>query len=125
MTQKAIGPSFSDELALHGGLVGEHFTWSPDGTIEFFEDTPVSVISGVEAVYAAHDPKNPTWDSIRHSAQTELNNSDVTVIRCVESDIPVPADWVAYRKSLRAIVGAESGDATKEFPIKPPYPEGS
>lgn len=56
MTQKEIGPTFSAELAEYGGLVGQHFSWRPDGTIEFFEDTPNAVQAGVEAVYAAHDP---------------------------------------------------------------------
>lgn len=54
--KKQIGPSFFAELVAHGGLVGEHFTWSPNGSIEFFEDTPQSVIDGVMAVYDAHDP---------------------------------------------------------------------
>ena len=53
---KAIGPTFFAELLAHGALVGEHFTWSPDGSIEFFEDTPESVKAGVMAVYEAHDP---------------------------------------------------------------------
>lgn len=57
MAQKAIGPTFSAELAAYGGaLIGSHFSWRPDGTIEFFEDTPPDVIEGVNAVYAAHDP---------------------------------------------------------------------
>lgn len=56
MTQKTIGPTFSAEL-LAAGMLGEHFTWLPDGTLEFFEDTPPAVVSAVEAVYAAHDPE--------------------------------------------------------------------
>lgn len=57
---KKIGPSFIDELAAHGGLIGEHFSWQPEeGTLEFFEDTPAAVRGGVEAVYAAHDPMTP------------------------------------------------------------------
>jgi hypothetical protein len=56
MTQKAIGPSFYDELLAKGGLVGEHFSWYADGTIEFFYDTPKAVVDGVSAVYEAHDP---------------------------------------------------------------------
>ncbi len=51
---KPIGPSFYDELVAHGGLVGEHFTWSEGGVLEFFEDTPPAVVDGVRAVYAAH-----------------------------------------------------------------------
>lgn len=58
--ENKIGPSFADELAAHGGLIGQHFTWQPDGTIEFFDDTPQAVIDGVNAVYAAHDPTKPS-----------------------------------------------------------------
>lgn len=62
---KAIGPTFSTELEIHGGLIGHHFSWwvsAPDGApawIEFFEDTPQVVIDGVLAVYEDHDPINP------------------------------------------------------------------
>lgn len=52
----AIGPTFAKELDEHGGLLGEHFTWTNEGAIEFFDDTPQDVIDGVKAVYAAHDP---------------------------------------------------------------------
>lgn len=60
-TQKEIGPSFYQELAAYGvandiALVGQHFNWQPDGTLEFFSDTPTAVIAGVKAVYVAHDP---------------------------------------------------------------------
>lgn len=125
MTQKAIGPTFFDELVAYDGLVGEHFTWSPDGTIEFFEDTPQAVIDGVLAVYAAHDPSQPLWGDLRLQAQAALDCSDITIIRCAENATPVPPNWVAYRKALRAIVGAETGDAPEGLPVKPPYPTGT
>lgn len=54
--KKRIGPTFYDELVAHGGLIGHHFSWWEDGTIEFFDDTPDAVKTGVLAVYAAHDP---------------------------------------------------------------------
>ncbi|MDW3683961.1 hypothetical protein RA280_19865 [Cupriavidus sp. CV2] len=53
-----IGASFGDELVAHGGLIGAHFSWSPDGTLEFFDDTAAEVVAGVLAVYAAHDPNS-------------------------------------------------------------------
>lgn len=60
-TQKAIGPTFCAELSAYGTaenivLIGQHFAWHSDGTLEFFNDTPSNVIAAVEAVYAAHDP---------------------------------------------------------------------
>ncbi|MGO4326652.1 hypothetical protein AB4Z48_17635 [Cupriavidus sp. 2TAF22] len=54
--KKPIGPTFFDELKAYGGLIGEHFSWTPLGNIEFFDDTPEAVKVGVQAVYAAHDP---------------------------------------------------------------------
>lgn len=125
MTKRLIGPSFIDELTLYGGLVGEHFTWSQDGTIEFFPDTPASVVTGVEAVYAAHDPTKPSWSNLKLQAQIALDSSDVTITRCAENAVSIPSEWALYRKALRAIVGAESGDATQALPIKPPYPAGT
>ncbi|WP_241123033.1 hypothetical protein [Achromobacter xylosoxidans] len=53
--QKAIGASFPRELAA-AGLLGEHFSWTNAGDIEFFEDTPDRVKDQVRAVYAKHAP---------------------------------------------------------------------
>ncbi len=121
MTQKAIGPSFSDELAAYGGLIGEHFTWSPNGIIEFFEDTPQSVIDDVLDVYDAHDPDAPSHVGLIVQARIELDSSDITIIRCLENSKPVPGDWVAYRNTLRAILGG----TVKTMPTKPSYPAGT
>jgi hypothetical protein len=52
---KAIGPGFATELKA-AGLLGQHFSWQPDGTLEFFADTPPAIVAAVQAVYAAHDP---------------------------------------------------------------------
>jgi hypothetical protein len=125
MTQKSIGPSFVDELTAHGGLVGEHFSWDSDGNLYFFEDTPAAVAIGVEAVYAAHDPSKQSWSSYRSIAKVALDESDTTIMRCYENALPVPLEWAAYRKALRAIVGAESGDATKPLSTRPQYPSGT
>jgi len=125
MAKKSIGPSFADELAAHGDLIGQHFTWSPDGTIEFFEDTPQSVIDGVNAVYKAHDPRKPSWGHMQLQARDALTASDVTVTRCAENSVKVPKEWADYRKSLRLILSSKSGDAIKGLPAAPPYPEGT
>ncbi|WP_157652783.1 hypothetical protein [Burkholderia ubonensis] len=65
------------------------------------------------------------WLACQSSARSELSLSDVTVLRCYENAIPVPAEWVAYRKSLRAIISAPRGDPTQVFPNKPSYPVGT
>ena len=61
MTQKAIGPSFYDELAAYGianniVIIGTHFSWDSLGDLFFCSDTPAAVVTAVEAVYAAHNP---------------------------------------------------------------------
>ncbi|WP_454703465.1 hypothetical protein [Achromobacter pestifer] len=56
MRSKAIGPTFYAELVAHGGLVGNHFSWTPEGELLFFDGTPEAVRAGVEEVYADHDP---------------------------------------------------------------------
>jgi hypothetical protein len=125
MTQKAIGPSFFDELAAAGDLVGQHFSWDDAGNLYFFDDTPEAVVDGVKAVYAAHDPSKPSWAAYKSSAKSALDVSDVTILRCYENGVSVPGAWATYRKALRAIVSAESGDATQPLPAEPTYPAGT
>ena len=59
------------------------------------------------------------------AAYAALAESDKTVLRCYEGAVPVPEAWVNYRKALRAIVSAASGDASQALPEKPPYPAGT
>lgn len=58
---------------------------------------------------------------IAEGAQASLTASDVTLIRCVEADVPVPAAWRAYRAALRAVIRGESDN----LPDRPAYPEGT
>lgn len=60
-----IRDSFAAELKSKGGLIGQHFMWTPDGLVEFFDDTPQSVIDGVLEVLAAHnDGESNGQDSV-------------------------------------------------------------
>lgn len=65
------------------------------------------------------------WATYQGAAQAALAESDKTVLRCYENAVPVPTDWVAYRKALRTIVSATSGDPTQPLPAKPSYPPGT
>ncbi|CAG9256297.1 hypothetical protein PCAR4_40277 [Paraburkholderia caribensis] len=65
------------------------------------------------------------WDSYQASALTALAASDRTILRCYENSVVVPSAWISYRKSLRAIVSATTGDASQPFPVQPPYPAGT
>lgn len=125
MTSKAIGPSFTDELTEYGGLMGQHFSWSNDGSLEFFDDTPQDVIKGVQSVYAAHDPTKPSWQSYQQTALSALAETDKTVLRCYENAMAIPTEWADYRRALRAVISAKTGDATKPLPAKPAYPPGT
>lgn len=62
------------------------------------------------------------WSTYQEQAKAALARSDVTMLRCFESGITAPAAWVTYRKDLRAIVSAPSGDPTAQLPSIPPYP---
>ncbi len=65
------------------------------------------------------------WATYQATAQAALDASDITMSRCVENAVTVPAEWATYRKALREIVGAASGDATAALPTKPAYPAGT
>jgi hypothetical protein len=58
---------------------------------------------------------------LKADAQTALDASDVTVLRCIEHDIVLPSEWVTYRTSLRAVVNGTSST----IPTRPAYPAGS
>lgn len=65
------------------------------------------------------------WSEHQALARSALSTSDTTLMRCYEAGIALPAEWVAYRKALRAIVSAQSGDPTQPLPTRPAYPEGT
>ena len=57
--------------------------------------------------------------NFKQQAKTLLTKSDLVVLRCYESNIAVPKDWVDYRAALRLIV---SGSSTV-IPEMPEYPQ--
>lgn len=65
------------------------------------------------------------WSTCRETARALLDASDVTILRCYEGDVAVPAEWRSYRMALRAIVSAATGDPTQSAPVRPPFPSGS
>ena len=63
MAQKAIGPTFPDELrAAKVPLDG--IAWGADGAISYREDVPQAVKDQVAAIYAAHNPASPSTAQI-------------------------------------------------------------
>lgn len=62
--------------------------------------------------------------SLPYQAQTALNRSDVTMLRCIEAGIAVPSAWNTYRKALRAIsTGLDKTSTT--LPVQPPFVAGT
>ena len=63
--------------------------------------------------------------ALQASAQAALDKSDITVVRCVAAQppVPVPSDLTAYRADLRAIVNGTDTTSTT-LPSEPPEPIG-
>jgi len=70
------------------------------------------------AEHVAHQ----AWLVYQGAAMLALHQSDPVVLRCFEDGIPLPADWVTYRKALRTIAGASSG-TVGTLPAIPTYPD--
>ncbi|MFD2271428.1 hypothetical protein ACFS07_13465 [Undibacterium arcticum] len=89
----------------------------------------VSGASGAWVVTPPAPPPPPTsaalWSAYQAKAQLAINKSDITMLRCVENGVAVPAAWPSYRKALRAILNATSGDPTLPLPMQPAYPAGT
>jgi hypothetical protein len=88
-------------------------------TQEQYASAGAWTVSG-ETIVAAPSPL-PT--DTRLAARAALTKSDTTILRCYEHAVPVPADWAAYRATLRTII---SGPATTApLPVAPPRPAGT
>lgn len=83
---------------------------------------PDAATLGANAAAAANAA---AWTIYQLQARALLDASDVTVLRCYENAVSVPAAWATYRRALRAIVGASSGDPTQPLPTRPAYPTGT
>jgi len=123
---------------IYGGTVAELFSTDGDITTMFHPSltwvdvTAVSPAPQVGWNYAAgafSAPSSPSnavlWARYQVQAQAALDKSDITILRCTENAVSVPAAWATYRKALRAIVGAATGDPTQPLPTQPAYPAGT
>jgi hypothetical protein len=84
-----------------------------------------AVIVYVAPVKTQEEISAEAWHSLQADARVELEKSDITLLRCIENAIIVPAEWAAYRQDLRAIISELSGDASQGLPVKPAYPAGT
>lgn len=68
---------------------------------------------------------DPAWIAYQQQARQALEQSDLTILRCVENGVAVPAPWQTYRADLRALLSAASGDPSQPLPARPAYPAGT
>lgn len=109
-----------------GDLPSKYF---PESLLGNWTPCDASVVSGDTfngtTFSAAVASASTTWATYQASAQLALDKSDRTVLRCIENGVTVPATWATYRKDLRAIISAASGDPTQSLPTQPSYPTGT
>lgn len=67
-------------------------------------------------------PTIPEID-MRPQAQSALDKTDMTALRCFKAGKAFPSDWQAYVAALRAIVTGPS--TTTALPGMPDYPAGT
>ena len=92
----------------------------PAGCVEITQAQADALTSAANAPSAAQ-----VWAAYQLTAQDAIDKTSVTLERCFENGIALPAAWVEYRKALRAILSAKSGDATAALPARPAYPAGT
>lgn len=88
---------------------------------------PTSILNEQELgdVLTAQCPAGWPLAAAKTQAQAALDKSDVTILRCYESGVAVPAPWAAYRVALRAIVSAQTVADLHPLPAMPDYPAGT
>ena len=101
-------------------LLEDGAEWAPPpGQVAVQHDTAGIGWSYDGSVFTAPPPPPIDW---RPLAQSALDKSDVTVLRCVEAGVALPPEWATYRQGLRDII---AGEATGPLPVRPDYPAGT
>jgi hypothetical protein len=126
---KSTGGFYNDQI--NSGL--------PADAVEVSGDQHASLLAGQGGgkVIQAGSTGNPVlidvtvsdaqrWGNYQALVEAALIASDITLLRCIENGLTVPATWVAYRVALRAIVSAAQPEIIPAaLPIRPEYPAGS
>jgi hypothetical protein len=84
-----------------------------------------ATVADVPPQPTAEELQAAAWQEYQAKAKAMLSKSDLAILRCVESGIQVPTAWATYRKALRGIAGAASGDPTQPLPETPAFPSGT
>jgi hypothetical protein len=84
----------------------------------------IQIVNGIPTLVYATIPLPTAQQILQGQAQIALLKSDVTILRCVEAQVQVPAAWHSYRIALRAIInGTDTTSIT--LPTPPSYPAGT
>lgn len=101
----------------------------PDDT-EFYKDILFDVADDAMPGWTLRDgeslppvPPEITWEDRRRDASFLLMSTDRIIVRMYEESMNIPPEWVEWRRALRGIVAAETGDATAGLPEQPKEPE--
>lgn len=86
--------------------------------------TRIASEAELQEVLAAQYPAGWPRLALQADAQASLDKADITLLRCLENGVSVPAEWAAYRKALRAIVNGSDSTSTS-LPATPAYPAGT
>lgn len=77
--------------------------------------------------------RSPSWKDKQAEAQKALADSDTTMLRILEAvalgtstfNAPDVATFVSYRRNLRSIISAPTGNPSTTLPTRPPFPKGT
>jgi len=109
--------------ALVNLIPGVSFSYSDDSTSALLLST-ISPIQGVTLPTSSAIESEYAKIMLVEAATLALTKSDITMLRCTEAAIAVPAAWNTYRKSLRAIsIGTDK--VSTSLPIQPPFVAGT
>lgn len=109
----------------------------------FDDDIEIIIVDNVYEFYKSSGKKLTTPETLRPATQQDIDDfierekeknkpslkslakiarlkTDDIVLKCIENDIKLPADWKKYRKDLRDIESGKS--VATELPIEPTDP---
>ncbi len=122
MTQALIAAGYIAAVSPEAFPVHPEFVWTD---ISAVSPPPQAgwTASCTGGVWSYAPPTAPPAPALAPAAKAALDASDITIIRCFEHGVAVPAEWIAYRAALRPIAAGTS--TATELPAMPAYPSGT